>query len=183
MTAPSNFEREEQNQRSRAWYAILGLAALTAGAMVILRWLPNNPFHVPSEVPNTSRLNSDELTGSAAPMLGATPTQRAGLAPGCRVSDIAIVQNWRSPLRVTVTDAILRYSQSRRDFHVEGWGGESPDDDAGAQGCIVTFTWSEQGRTEQARFSVDAARITINADNAHARRFMSLTPHPRPRGR
>lgn len=174
MTAPNEFEREEQAQRSKAWYAILGLGALTAGAMVILRWLPNNPFHVPSEVPNTSRFNSDELTGGEAPMLGATPSERASLAPGCRVSDIALVQNWRSPLRVTVTDAILRYTERRAGIQVTGWSGESPGEDASAVACVVTFSFTEQRRAQQARWSLDPGRLAVSPLNDLARRFMSL---------
>ncbi len=172
-------ERAEQRTRAQAWYAILGLAALTAGVFVVLRWLPDNPFHVPSELPNTTQFNSDGLTGRSAPMLNVTPAERAALGPSCRVSDVALVREWRSPLRVTVAEALLRYVERRgRGVEPGGWHGESPPDDAGAVACVVRFRLRERGRQTSAEFGVDAERQTVTARNDLARHLMGLGPAP-----
>jgi hypothetical protein len=175
-------ERAAERTRAQAWYAILGLAALTAGVFVILRWLPDNPFHVPSELPNTTQFNSDALTGRAAPMLNVTPSERAALGPSCRVSDVALVREWRSPVRVTVSEALMRYLERRgRAAEPGGWHGESPDDDAGAVACIVRFRLRDRGHAVSADFGVDPDRQRVTARNDLARHLMGLGPPPRTR--
>jgi len=174
----NDLERAEQRTRTQAWYAILGLAALTAGVFVVLRWLPDNPFHVPSELPNTTQFNSDGLTGRSAPMLNVTPSERAALGPSCRVSDVALVREWRSPLRVTVSEALLRYLERRRSAQPDGWHGESPSDDAGTVACIVRFRLRDHGRATSAEFGIDPARQNVTGRNALARHLMGLGPAP-----
>ena len=118
-----SYERQEQKQRAQAWYAILGLGALTAGVLVIMSFLPNNPFHVPSELPGTSQLNSEALTGAnqTQPLLPVTPSERAAVGPGCRVSDIALVQEQRNALRQTVSEGLMAYAARRSRFEGQGW--------------------------------------------------------------
>ncbi|MEZ4392274.1 MAG: hypothetical protein R3A48_14370 [Polyangiales bacterium] len=42
-------------------------------------------------------MNSEALTGTGAlPMLAVTPSQRGSIGPGCRVSDVALVQEHRN---------------------------------------------------------------------------------------
>jgi hypothetical protein len=164
------YERQEQKQRAQAWYAILGLGALTAGVLVIMSFLPNNPFHVPSELPGTSRLNSEALTGAnqTQPLLPVTPSERAAVGPGCRVSDIALVQEQRNALRQTVSEGLMAYAARRARFEGQGWTAQGADADAGAA-CVVRFGWREGRATHSAAWSVSEDRLTVTAVNNDAR--------------
>lgn len=164
------YERQEHRQRAQAWYAIMGLGALTAGVLVIMSFLPNNPFHVPSELPGTSRLNSEDLTGAqqTQPLLPVTPSERAAVGPGCRVSDIALVQEQRNPLRQTVSEGLLHYASRRPRFEGLGWTAQGGDADAGAA-CVVQFSWREGRATHAARWSVSADRLSVSPMNDDAR--------------
>lgn len=178
------YEREAQKQRAQAWYAIMGLGALTAGVLVIMSFLPNNPFHVPSELPGTSRLNSDAITGTreAMPLLAITPSQRAAIGPGCRVSDVALVQEHRNALRQTVSEGVMNYAARRARFEVIGWTARGAEADAGvdggALGCVVTLSWREGRRTLDARWGVAEDRLSVTPLNALAR---TLSASFRPR--
>lgn len=186
MTRMSDeWERKEQEQRSKAWYAILGMGALVGGAFVILAWIPDNPFNVPSELPGMSRLNSTTLNGAAAPALPVTRAAAGGIGAACQVSDIARVQSWREPLRTYNTaDAITAHAERARGFEVVGWNALSPDEDAGAgAGCVVTFTWRESGRQRVARWVVSEDRQTVTADDDLARSLSVMPSRGRPRRR
>lgn len=169
------YEREEQRQRAKAWYAIMGLGALTAGVLVIMSFLPNNPFHVPSELPGTSRLNSEALTGNgtAMPLLAVTPSQRAAIGPGCRVSDVALVQEHRNALRQTVSEGILAHAdRARGRFETVGWTARAGGDDAGADvGCVVEFAYREGRTARTARWVVSPDRLTVTPVDERARAF------------
>lgn len=169
------YEREEQKQRAQAWYAIMGLGALVAGVLVIMSYLPNNPFHVPSELPGTSRLNSDAITGNgtAMPMLAVTPSQRGSIGPGCRVSDVALVQEHRNALRQTVTEGILAYAdRARGRFETVGWTAGAGGEDAGADvGCVVSFAYREGRSARVARWVVAPDRQTVTPVDDRARAF------------
>lgn len=178
------WERKEQEERSKAWYAILGLGALVAGAFVILSWLPNNPFNVPSELPGMSRLNSTALNGGAAPTLPVTGSVAQHIGAACQVSDIARVQSWREPLRAYNTaDAITAFAERTRGFEVVGWNALSPSEDAGSDaGCVVTFTF-RAGRSQRvAHWAVSADRQTVTAVDELAR-TVSVKPASGGRGR
>jgi hypothetical protein len=167
------YAREEEKQRAQAWYAIMGLGALTAGVLIIMQYLPNNPFNVPSELPGTSRLNSDAITGSGAgaamPLLSVTPSQRAAVGPGCRVSDIALVQEHRNALRQTVSEGILARAERGR-FEVVGWQARGGGDDAGAElGCVVEFSWREGRAARVARWNVSLDRLTVTPADDRSR--------------
>jgi hypothetical protein len=125
----SDREREEQKQRAQAWYAILGLAALVGGAMVILQWVPDNPFRSLSSLPNTSQLNSTDLTGGATPLLVAPPSALANVGPGCRVGDLGLVREHRDPLRRTVLQRLVALD-ARSPITPLGWTAGSPEDRA-----------------------------------------------------
>jgi hypothetical protein len=165
-----SYERQEQKQRAQAWYAILGLGALTAGVLVIMSFLPNNPFHVPSELPGTSQLNSEALTGAnqTQPLLPVTPSERAAVGPGCRVSDIALVQEQRNALRQTVSEGLMAYAARRSRFEGQGWTAQGSDADAGAA-CVVRFGWREGRAAHSAAWSVSEDRLTVTAANDDAR--------------
>ncbi len=183
MTRMSDeWERKEQEQRSKAWYAILGMGALVGGAFVILAWIPDSPFNVPSELPGMSRLNSTALRGNAAPALPTTSATAAGIGAACQVSDISRVQSWREPLRAyNVADAITVHAERARSFEVVGWNALSPDEDAGAGvGCVVTFTYREAGRQRVARWNVSEDRQTVTPADDTAR-ALSLRPTGRRR--
>lgn len=185
MPEVDRHEREEQEVRARSWYAILGMGALAAGAFVVLRWLPNNPFHTPSELPGTTRLASERLTGREAPLLAVTPGGTGSVGQGCRVSDVALVQERRGPDRRTVTETLTaraeRADSRGQRFTPVGWVARALDSDSGeVGGCAVEFTWRE-GRSEQrARWVVSPDRQDVTADNDTAR---SLTEAPPRRGR
>ena len=200
-------ERDEQRQRSRAWYAILGLGALTAGAIVVLRWIPDNPFNSPSELPGTSRYNADQLTGTSAPMLAAPPSAAASVGAGCRLGDVALVQNWRGPLRQTPTDVLLArgdraHARGRR-FDVVGWSARGEDDPGDARdggdgtptgatagatagttagttaGCAVTFAWRDERGEHRAVWDVSPDRRAVTPTNDLAREITNAPPSAR----
>lgn len=164
------YEREEQKQRAQAWYAIMGLGALTAGVLIIMSYIPNNPFHVPSELPGTSRLNSDAITGNgtAMPMLPVTPSQRGAIGPGCRVSDVALVREHRNALRQTVMEGILARADRGR-LEAVGWTAAAPDAGAPDVGCVVEFAFREGRAAKTARWSVSVDRLTVTALDAESR--------------
>lgn len=165
------YEREEQKQRAQAWYAIMGLGALVAGVLVIMSFLPNNPFHVPSELPGTSQMNSEALTGTGAqPLLAVTPSQRGAIGPGCRVSDVSLVQEHRNVLRQTVSEAVLHYAARHRGFESLGWTARGAVGDAGPEpGCVVTFSWREGRLTREATWMLSPDRQSVTPTNEHAR--------------
>lgn len=182
-------ERKEQEQRSRAWYAVLGFGALTAGVAVIMRWMPDNPFYVPSEVPNTTRLNANQLTGAQAPMLSVRPSEMGSIGAGCRVSDVALVQNWLGPLRQTTLQCVGAYGDRARArgrrFAPDGWQARSPGDadggDAGPAGCVVEFTFRDGRGARTAAWTVSDDRTAVTPANALAREISALTPGLRAR--
>lgn len=165
------YEREEQKQRAQAWYAIMGLGALTAGVLVVMSFMPNNPFHVPSELPGTSQMNSEALTGTGAlPLLPVTPSQRGSIGPGCRVSDVALVQEHRNALRQTVSEGVLAYAARHRGFTSVGWTARGADADSGPEpGCLVTFSWREGRRDFNAVWAVAPDRQSVTPTNEQAR--------------
>lgn len=178
--------RKEQEQRSAAWYAILGLGALTAAAAVVLRWLPNNPFQTPSELPNTTTLNARRLEGVAAPRLALTPSQERAIGAGCRSSDVAMVQEWRNPLRVTVTQSIMGWvdrAEARGGrVEVQGWSAEGDDVDAGdmgERGCLVRFTVRDRRGVRAAAWHVNGDRTEVTPANDLAREITALSPRRR----
>jgi hypothetical protein len=180
MAAPGDeYERKEQQQRAQAWYAIVGFGVLVAGVAVILQWMPENPFSRPSETPHTTRLNAGALTGRDAPMLAVSPSQQAAIAPGCRVSDVAIVQEWRGAFRLTNTEALLAYSgRGRRGrFTPGGWTAEAPGD--GGTGCEVVFRAREGARTREARWTVSEDRTVITPVSGFARELAAMLPSRR----
>ncbi|TAK24247.1 MAG: hypothetical protein EPO40_24800 [Myxococcaceae bacterium] len=177
MSGPSDeYERKEQEQRAQSWYAIVGFGVLVAAVAVILQWMPENPFSQPSETPHTTRLNAGALTGRDAPMLAVTPSQRAAIAPGCRVSDVALVQEWRGAFRLTNTEALLAYaSRARRGrFTADGWGADTPGD--GGAGCVVVFRAHVGGRAKEARWTVSEDRTVISPANEFARELAAMLP-------
>jgi hypothetical protein len=181
--------RQEERARAGVWYAVLGFGALVAGAAVILRWVPDNPFYTPSELPNTTRLNADRLTGPSAPMLGVRPSELGAVGAGCRVSDIALVQNHLGVLRQSTLQAIERYAERvrarGRAFHPRGWTARGGDGDAGRDGatvaCEVTFTFTDGHREHQARWHVSHDRTLVEPANDLARELAALPPPLRPR--
>lgn len=179
-------ERKEQQQRSAAWYAILGLGALTAAAAVVLRWLPNNPFQVPSELPNTTQLNARGLEGVAAPRLAMAPSQERAIGAGCRTSDVAMVQEWRNALRVTTTQSIMgwmdRAGARGARLDVVGWTAEGDDVDAGdmgERGCVVRFTVRDRRGPRAAAWHVSGDRTEVTPMNDLAREITALSPRRR----
>jgi len=184
--AVDRHERDEQRARTASWYAVLGFGALTAGAAVILRWIPDNPFNTPSELPNTTRLNADRLTGANAPMIDLRPSELAAVGPGCRVSDISLVQNHLGALRQTTLQSIEAYAaraRSRgRPFRPAGWTARSPDADAGeASGCVVVFSFGDGRGQRQARWAVSEDRAEVAPADALAREISALAPGLRAR--
>lgn len=175
-SAPTEYERQEQKQRAQAWYAIVGFGVLVAGVAVILSWMPDNPFSRPSETPNTTRLNSTALTGRDAPLLAVSPSQQSAIGPGCRVSDVALVQEWRGSFRLTNTEALLAYADRARGRHFtsEGWTAGSGAD-AGV-GCVVVFHGREGRAAKEARWTVSEDRTVITPDNAFARELAAMLP-------
>ncbi len=179
-------ERKEQEQRSRAWYAILGFGALVAGAAVILRWMPDNPFNTPSELPNTTRLNADRLTGRAAPMLAVRPSEMGAVGSGCRVSDVALVQNAFGALRQTTLQGVEAYldRQRARGRRVApaGWSArpptpdESPRDGGEAPGCVVELSLRDARGERRAAWTVSEDRVTVTPANDLAREVSALAP-------
>jgi hypothetical protein len=177
MPPPSDeYERKEQQQRAQAWYAVVGFGVLVAGVAVILQWMPENPFSRPSETPHTTALNAGALTGRAAPMLAVTPSQRSAIAAGCRVSDVAIVQEWRGAFRLTNTEALLAYSErgGHGRFVSDGWTADAPGD--GGVGCVVVFHAREGGRLREARWTVSEDRTGIAPVNDFARALAAMLP-------
>lgn len=177
MSGPGDeYERKEQQQRAQAWYAIVGFGVLIAGVAVILQWMPENPFSRPSETPHTTRLNAGALTGRDAPMLAVSPSQRAAIAAGCRVSDVALVQEWRGAFRLTNTEALLAYADRARRgrFAPQGWTAEVPGD--GGSGCVVVFRAREGGRAREARWTVSDDRTVITPADAFARELAAALP-------
>jgi len=177
MQGPSDeYERKEQQQRAQAWYAIVGFGVLVAAVAVILQWMPENPFSQPSETPHTTRLNATALTGRDAPMLAVTPSQREAIAPGCRVSDVALVQEWRGAFRLTNTEALLAYAERARRgrFVADGWSAEAPGD--GGTGCVVVFRSHEGGRPREARWTVSEDRTVISPSDGFARELAAMLP-------
>lgn len=170
-------ERDEQRARAGAWYAVLGFGALAAGAFVVLRWIPDNPFYTPSELPNSTRLNADGLTGRAAPMLAVRPSEMGSIGAGCRVSDVALVQNHLGPLRQTTLQSIEAWSARRRGrFEPIGWSAHPPAQDAGAAGCVVEFAFREGRAERRAAWRVSEDRYTVEPDNALAREISAMAP-------
>ncbi len=158
-SAPTEYERQEQKQRAQAWYAVVGFGVLVAGVAVILSWMPDNPFSRPSETPNTTRLNASALT--------------------CRVSDVALVQEWRGSFHMTNTEALLAYAdraRSRR-FSPDGWTADGAAD-AGT-GCVVVFHAREGRAAKDARWTVSDDRTTVTPDNAFARELAAMLPSRR----
>lgn len=195
--ADDRHQRKEDQARAGAWYAVLGFGALVAGAAVILRWIPDNPFYTPSEIPNTTRLNADRLTGANAPMLGVRPSELGAVGPGCRVSDVSLVQNRLGALRQSTLQSIEVYAERARArgrrFRPLGWtargteGDAGPERDAGterdagAAACVVVFAFDD-GRGERlALWSVSEDRSVIEPANALAREIASLAPGLRAR--
>ena len=178
MSGPPSdeYERKQQEQRAQAWYAIVGFGVLVAGVAVILQWMPENPFSQPSETPHTTRLNASALTGRDAPMLAVSPSQQSAIAPGCRVSDVALVQEWRGAFRLTNTEALLAYSGRARGgrFAPNGWTAEAPGD--GGTGCEVVFHAREGGRAKDARWTVSDDRTVITPANDFARTLAAMLP-------
>jgi len=189
--ADDRHQRKEDQARAGAWYAVLGFGALVAGAAVILRWIPDNPFYTPSEIPNTTRLNADRLTGANAPMLGVRPSELGAVGPGCRVSDVALVQNRLGALRQSTLQSIEVYAERARArgrrFRPLGWTGRGPDGDAGAEGdagaaaCVVVFAFDDGRGERRALWSVSEDRSVIEPANALAREIASLAPGLRAR--
>jgi hypothetical protein len=187
--ADDRAQREEDRARAGAWYAVLGFGALVAGAAVILRWIPDNPFSTPSELPNTTRLNADRLTGVHAPMLGVRPSELSAVGSGCRVSDIALVQNRPGALRQTTLQSLEVFAERSRArgrrFRPAGWTARGPDGDAGADaaagGCVVTFTFEDGRGPHHARWLVAEDRLTVEPANDLAREIAALAPGLRPR--
>jgi hypothetical protein len=184
--AVDRHERDEQRARSASWYAVLGFGALTAGVAVIMRWMPDNPFSTPSELPNTTRLNADRLTGVNAPMLDLRPSELGAVGQGCRVSDIALVQNRFGALRQTTLQSIEVYvARSRSRGHTvrpAGWTARAPDGDAGAAGgCVVAFAFVDGRAERQALWNVSEDRADVTPANALAREISALAPGLRAR--
>lgn len=178
--------REEERKRAQVWYAVLGFGGLVAGAAVVLRWMPDNPFYTPSEVPNTTRLNADRLTGAGAPMLAVRPSEMGSIGPGCRVSDVALVQNWLGALRQSTLQSLEVYAERARRrgrrFEPAGWTARSPGDDAGAgAGCAVEFAFREGREERRAAWMVAEDRTAVTPMNALAREISSLAPGLRAR--
>lgn len=174
-------EQKEQEQRSRAWYAILGFGALAAGAGVILRWMPDNPFNTPSELPNTTRLNADRLTGRAAPMLSVRPSEMGSIGAGCRVSDVSLVQNAFGPLHQTTLQSVEAYLDRRRSngrrTEAAGWSARPPTEDAGTvPGCVVELSLREGSRERRAAWNVSEDRVTVTPANDLAREIAAYMP-------
>lgn len=177
MAGPSDdYERKEQEQRAQAWYAVVGFGVLVAAVAVILQWMPENPFSQPSETPHTTRLNAGALTGRDAPMLAVTPSQQAAIAAGCRVSDVALVQEWRGAFRLTNTEALLAYSARphRGAFSPEGWTADASRD--GGVGCEVVFHSREGSRAKDARWTISDDRTVIAPANDFARELAAMLP-------
>lgn len=179
MSTPTEYERQEQKQRAQAWYAVVGFGVLVAGVAVILSWMPDNPFSRPSETPHTTRLNASALTGRDAPMLAVTPSQQAAIGAGCRVSDVALVQEWRGSFHMTNTEALLAYADRARGrrFAPNGWTADGAVD-AGA-GCVVVFHAREGRAAKDARWTVSDDRTTVTPDNAFARELAAMLPSRR----
>lgn len=191
--AADRHERDEQRARTSAWYAVMGFGALVAGAAAILRWIPDNPFYTPSELPNTTRLNADRLTGVNAPMIDLRPSELGAVGQGCRVSDIALVQNHLGPLRQTTLQSLEAYAARARArgrrFAPAGWtargaGGDAGPDavtDGGAVGCVVAFTFSDGRAERRALWAVSDDRYTVAPANDLAREIAALSPALRAR--
>lgn len=182
--ADDRHQRAEDRARAGAWYAVLGFGALVAGAAVILRWIPDNPFNTPSELPNTTRLNADRLTGVHAPMLSVRPSELGAVGPGCRVSDIALVQNRLGALRQTTLQSIEVYAERARArgrrFRPGGWSARAASGDGGSA-CEVVFTFDEGRGERSARWSVSDDRTTIEPADDVARALSALAPGLRAR--
>lgn len=177
MAPPSDeYERKEQQQRAQAWYAIVGFGVLVAGVAVILQWMPENPFSRPSETPHTTTLNTNALVGRSAPMIAVTPSQRENIGAGCRISDVALVQEWRGAFRLTNTEALLAHAgRARRGrFEPQGWSAEAPGD--GGTGCVVVFRAREGGRAREARWAVSEDRTEVTPLDEFARALAAMLP-------
>ncbi len=174
-------EQREHKQRAQAWYAVMGLAALTAGAWAILRWIPDNPFNAPSDSPSSSRYNAEQLTGAAAPMLGAPPSAR-GAVGGCRLGDVALVQNHQGSLLQTPMDVLLARASRAHDrgnrFDVVGWSARGIPSTSGGDidGCEVTFTYRDVHGEERAIWGVSSDRQRVTPLNDLARAITNATP-------
>jgi hypothetical protein len=170
-------QREEDKQRAQAWYAILGLGALVGGAMVIMQWVPDNPFRSLSSLPNTSRVNSQALTGQDTPFLVAPPSTLEGVGPGCRVGDVGLVREHRDPLRRTVLQHLVALDARSR-ITPRGWTAGSPEDrrtDAGSPGgCPVAFAWDDTRGPHRALWWVSEDRQTVTPANDEARALGAL---------
>ncbi len=170
-------ERKDQQQRAQAWYAVVGFGVLVAGVAVIMAWMPDNPFSRPSELPNTTRLNASTLTGHDAPMLAVTPSQQAAIGPGCRVSDVSLVQNHRGAFQRTITEALLARS-SRRGFASVGWTAGAGGD--GGVGCEVVYRFREGATAREARWTISDDRAVITPANDQALALeRAMTPRRR----
>jgi hypothetical protein len=178
-------ERKEQDVRTRSWYAVMGFGALTAGVAVIMRWMPDSPFNVPSELPNTTRLNADQLTGHAAPMLSVRPSEMGAIGGGCRVSDVALVQNWFGALRQTTLQSVEVYldQQRARGRRAEpaGWSGRAAGEDSAGDGspppgCLVEFAVRDARGERRAVWAVSEDRAAVTPANALAREISALAP-------
>lgn len=174
-------ERKEQEQRSRAWYAILGFGALVGGAAVILRWIPDNPFYTPSELPNTTRLNADQLTGRSAPMLSVRPSELGAIGAGCRVSDVSLVQNSFGALHQTTLQSLEAWLDRRRSggrrAEPSGWFARAPSPDGGELGgCVVELSLREGNRERRAAWTVSEDRVTVAPANDLAREISAMAP-------
>ncbi len=178
---PDKYERAEQKARTQAWYAVMGFGALVAGVAVIMRWMPDNPFNTPSELPNTTRLNADRLSGRPAPMLAVRPSEMGAIGSGCRVSDVALVQNNLGALHQTTLQGVevwLDRARARgRRVTPGGWTARPPDSDAGTSvGCVVALALGDGRSAREAVWNVSDDRLTVTPANALAREIAALAP-------
>ncbi len=169
----------EKKQESRAvWYGLLGLAAVASVGALAVKWLPADRFMAPPDLPSTSQVNQRLIQGENAPMLAVTPSQRAAIGQGCRVSDIALVQSWRGPFRQTTVQSIMAWEPRarRRSSRLEiiGWSARAPAEselptDGGLTGCVVSFTVRDGRREKSALWRVSDDRTDVAPANDLAR--------------
>jgi hypothetical protein len=132
----------------------------------------------PPDLPSTSQVNQRLIQGENTPLLTVTPSQRAAIGQGCRVSDIALVQSWMGPFRQTTVQSIMAWEPRarRRSSRLEiiGWSARAPTEselptDGGLAGCVVSFRVRDGRREKSALWRVSDDRTDVAPANDLAR--------------
>jgi hypothetical protein len=122
-------------------------------------------------------------------MLSVRPSEMGSIGQGCRISDIALVQNHLGPLRQSTLQSLEVYVENlrrrRERFDPVGWRARADDpntrDASDRAGCLVEFAMRTPRGERVALWRVSPDRAEVTPANSLAQAISALAPRLRAR--